>query len=163
MRVEPISSAQPQFRARLTKGQIQDVLRESTEAVKCQGIDSANIVPKLYTLLELLDKHPGRKAEVSSKTHTSKYPAMGVYPEWTISTLEVDGNEIEKDKNGLFNLLYKALTSHKTSDGRTITMPLSIFDGMWWANRDKTEKDLMKFEYIDTDALKDRLTKISNN
>ena len=107
-------------------------------------------MPKLYTLLEMLDKFPGRIAGFKTKTVTSKYRAMSLYggsyfPSTTYNTLHIDNVEIKKKPKSKWAVLYSAMTDYKTKDGQCIPMPESIWNNLWWKNRDKTIKDIEKF------------------
>ncbi len=42
-------------------------------------------------------------------------------------------------------VLHSAMTDYKTKDGKFIPMPESIWNNMWWKNRNKTIKDIEKF------------------
>ena len=153
MKVQPINTAQPQFKARLPKSQINQILAEYSEESVYHGIskqDIIEIIPKLYTLLEMLDsRFPGKKAEITSEKYVSQYRAMGGYPSGTINTLNIDGQKVKEDNCNKFWLLYQFLTEHKTPDERILSMPQSLFDQMWWANRNKTREDLSKFALVE--------------
>lgn len=145
MKILPINNNyKPSFNARLPKKEIMELVEISKKDKNGAGMQ------KLYTLLDLLDKFPGKIAGYKTKTVTSRYRATGPYggsflPNTTYNTLYIDNVEIKKKPKSKLNVLYSAMTDYKTEDGEYIHMPESIWDNMWWKNRDKTIKDVEKF------------------
>ena len=145
MKILPIdSNCKPSFNAKFPK-------KEAMELVEFAKKDKDNAgIPKLYTLLDLLDKFPGKIARFKTKTVTSQYRATSIYegsyfPSTTYNSLCVDNVEIKKKPISKYNVLYRAMTDYKTKDGEYIPMPESIWNSLWWKNRDKTVKDIEKF------------------
>lgn len=141
MKISPINNNQPQFRAKLPKSELNSFVSSALTRDKNAGI------PKLYTLLEQLDKTPGDKAEIKSliKNNQSSVLGFGLDCYGTNHCqLRIDGKLVGEGSN-IYDTLYSAMTSAKTKDGRKISMPQSVFDIMWWENRDKTVQDMEQF------------------
>lgn len=138
MRILPMNNVAPSHKARLPKIEVESFIKSSDN------------VPKLYTLLDLLDKHAGKVAKFTTEKQTSRFLAMGhngsFYPTSTYNTLYIDNVEIKRGINEeKLEILHSAMTDYQTKDGNTIPMPQSVFDKMWWENRDKTVEDVRKF------------------
>ena len=139
MRVLPINNNQQSFSAKLPKSELNTVIDSALNHDKSAG------VPKLYTLLDKLDKMPGEKAELKAWLRNNQSDLIGFVPRAeSTCQLRIDGKLVEEGSN-TYNVLYSAVTSAKTKDGKKISMPNSVFDLMWWENRDKTAKDLEQF------------------
>jgi len=137
MKIMPINNTcQQNFGARLPKSEFNTIVDSALRNDKNAGI------PKLYTLLEKLDKMPGEKAELKSWMRNNQ-SEIGYLSRDLGNTcqLRIDGKLAEEGSN-IFDVLYSATTSAKTKDGKKIPMPKTVFDLMWWENRDKTAKDI---------------------
>lgn len=138
MKVLPISSNQQQFKARLPKSAFDTIVTSAWSKDKDAGMQ------KLYTLLQALDKIPGEKAEIKSVVVNNQSNLIGYrLRDSHICQLKIDGKLIEEGSN-IFDVLYSAVTSSTTKDGKKIKMPGAVFDIMWWENRDKTRDDVME-------------------
>ena len=136
MRIVPINNNQPQFSAKLPKSELNNLVDSALRNDKEAGI------PKLYTLLDGLDKIQGEKAEIKNLIRNSQSQLIGFYPQRNNSyQLRID-NELKAEGTDTFDVLYSAVTSAKTKDGKRISMPKSVFDLMWWGNKDKTYNDV---------------------
>lgn len=140
MKILPINNKQTEFKARLSKKELNTVIDSALSHDKQAGI------PKLYTLLERLDKMPGNNAELKSWNRNNPTEIIGFLSKTSDSTcqLRIDNNLAAEGSN-VFDVLYSAITSSKTKDGKKIDMPKSVFDLMWWENREKTARDLEQF------------------
>jgi hypothetical protein len=139
MKILPVNNNNPKFGAKLPKKEINTVIDSALNRDKQAGI------PKLYTLLERLDKMPGNKAELTSLFVNSQSQLIG-YGARRDNTcqLRIDDQLVGEGTN-IYDVLYSATTSAKTQDGKKISMPQSVFDLMWWENREKTSHDLEQF------------------
>ena len=143
MKISSINNSVSSFNAKLPK-------REVLELVNIAKLDKNNTgIPKLYTLLDLLKKFTGKKADFKTEIETSRYLACGqmgpFHPSSTYHTLLIDNVEIKRGTGTKMDVLYRAMTNHKTPDGPVISMPQSIWDNMWWKNKNKTIEDIKKF------------------
>jgi len=139
MKILPISSNQPKFMAKLPKKELYSVM----DSALCR--DSQAGIQKLYTILECLDKMPGKNAELTSLIANSQSQLIG-YMSRRDNTcqLRID-NKLVSEGTNIYDVLYSAATCAKTNDGKKIAMPSSVFDLMWWKNRAKTVQDLEQF------------------
>ena len=139
MQIMPINNNQPRFGAKLPKQEMNKVIDSALFHDKQAGI------PKLYTLLERLDKIPGEKAELKSLFVNNQSQLIGYWSQHpSTCQLRVDDTLISEGQNA-FDVLYSGTTSVKTKDGKRIAMPQSVFDRLWWENVDKTAQDLEQF------------------
>ena len=143
MKILPISNNEISYKAKLPKTEVKTLIQMAKLKESGDGI------PKLYTLLDLLDKSSGKVAQFTTKTKISKFRAMGQngahYPSSTYNTLYIDNVEIKKGTGTKLDILQRAMTDYQTKDGKFIQMPQSVFDRIWWENRDKSIKDIEKF------------------
>lgn len=138
MRIMPINNNQPSFEARLPKRELNTMVDAALSHDKEAGL------PKLYTLLQQLDKMPGEKAELKSWIIRRIPSGIGFASSYENRyQLRVDNKLIEEGSNA-FDVLYSAVTSFKTKDGKKIHMPKAVFDPMWWKNRNKSAEDIEK-------------------
>jgi len=138
MKILPISCNQAQFKAKLPKDSLNTIVDSALSHDKQAGI------PQLYTLLEQLDKMPGKKAELKSLITNSQSNILGFSSNSSRLNhcqLRIDG-VLTEEGNNVFDILYSAVTSAKTKDGRKIAMPKSVFDFLWWQNKEKTIQDV---------------------
>ena len=141
MKILPINNTQPQFKANLPKKEINTIIDSALSHDKQAGI------PKLYTLLERLDKMPGRNAEIKTLARNNQSSLMGFGTDYFNANywqLRVDDKLVSEGPNA-YDLLYSATTSTKPTDGRKIAMPQAVFDLLWWENREKTAQDIEQF------------------
>ena len=120
-------NGQPSFKAELLKKDVSRLLDE------IQGHD-ADLVPKLYTLLEYLKSLDGKKASFYCGEFNN------------FAQLHIDNKEINSNMFiNAYSALYSSLVTHKDSivtKSSIIRMPESIFEQKWWKNRNKTEVDI---------------------
>ena len=136
MKIIPINNSQPQFKAKLPKTELNTLVDSALCHDKVAGI------PKLYTLLESLDKMSGEKAEIKSWIRNSQSQVIGLISDCGGQyQFRIDG-ELKEEGRNIFDTLYNAVTTAKTKDGKKIPMPKTVFDMMWWNNSDKTIADV---------------------
>ena len=136
MRTAPINSYQPQFTAKLPQKELNNLVDSALNHDKQAGI------PKLYTLLERLDKMPGDKAELTSLLANNQSQLIGFIPrQYSTFQLRIDNKLVDEGSN-IYDVLYSAVTSAKTKNGKKISMPKTVFDLMWWNNKEKDIKDV---------------------
>ncbi len=141
MKIMPINNTtQPKFNARLPKRELNTLVDSALVHDKKAGI------PKLYTLLEGLDKMSGEKAELKNIYRNSQSDVVGFASgsyDIGYCQLRIDGKLVAEGSNS-YDILYSAVTSKQTNDGKKIAMPQTVFDLMWWENTDKTYSDVEK-------------------
>ena len=137
------NSHQQSFGARFPKEEINTLISAALSDKKGAGI------PKLYTLLDLLDKRAGRVAGFKTHTKTSRYVALGAHgpfhPSTTTYELYADNVKIKEGIISKLSTLYHAMTDFHPKTGEDISMPQPVFDTMWWKNVSKTIDDVLKF------------------
>lgn len=103
-------------------------------------------IQKLYTLLEKLDKMPGKNAELKTWARNNQSDVVGFMSksDGFGCQIRIDG-KLAAEGRDCYEALYSAVTSKRTKDGEKIAMPKSVFDLLWWGNAEKTTKDLMAF------------------
>ena len=136
MHISPINTTQPNFRARFSSTQIEKLTEKALKA------DPYNGVPKLYTLLEILDKYPGNIAEITSQKYVSPYFINGQYPTSIWYSLKIDGKYIKDGSNCEYKLLEESLT------GVNQSISAVEFYNRYNANKSKTIADLKKYALI---------------
>ena len=127
MKIMPITNKQPQFGTKLKLQRI-DVNTIVGDALS-HDINAG--IPKLYTLLQYLKKMPEETAEFSR--------LKGL--DYNHYQLRIN-NKLVKEGRDTYEILYDLTTPKKTSDGKKIPMPTSIFEKSWWENTDKTYQDI---------------------
>ena len=140
MRILPMNTNYQQtFGAKLPKSQI-GMVKEAA-----QNHDSKTGIPKMYTILQELDKMAGKNAELK------KFPlGIRIYDNTgfkkidpQICQIRIDGKLIQEGDT-VFETLYNAVTSKK-DNGKKISMPKEVFDKMWKKNSEKTAEDMEQF------------------
>ena len=149
MKISPInnqtqykSNIKPQFRARFTQAQLAQMFETSYRS----GFDKnmCESVPKLYTLLERLEKiMPGEKAIFKTFTNSSGETKdiieIGKKTFYT-EPYSVNHSEVEILENALVD-------GFKDKSAQYIDrayMPKSVYEQKWWNNLEKTEDDILK-------------------
>lgn len=138
MKVTPINNNQLQFRANLPKKELTTLVDSALCHDKTAGI------PKLYTLLEQLDKMPGDKAKLTTIIKNSQSDVVGLAAGFfkpNSCQLRIDDELVAEGQN-IFDTLYSYVTSKQTKDGKKIQMPQTIFDALWWNNAEKNVSDV---------------------
>ena len=128
MKILPINNTQskPQFKAKFSKQDLGEFLRE----IENNDVD---IVPKLYTMLDVINKHSGQKAEIEH---------IGLW-----HRILIDGKSLsEKNKYlSAFHALLDATVKTKSSlvkDTAIERFSEEEFTNAYYKNRKKTVKDI---------------------
>lgn len=135
MNVQPINKTNS-FRARFPKSDLNQLIKRADSTVAG--------MPKLYTMIDFLDKLPGKRAQFLIKednTHLNK-----VYTSIFDYTLRIDGRIVGYSAKDNWSALSNACIDDTMPQfGKHIHMPRSVFENKWWNNLNKTEEDIMKF------------------
>lgn len=124
MNVQSINNNYPTtFKARLPKAEVNNLIQEA------KTIPSG--LPKLYTLLNFLDKIPTSYLNFT-KISTDKY-------------FLINKNSILGIAENRFNALRHACVDNSYNYRKFSHMSQSTYEKQWQNNLDKTEKDILKF------------------
>jgi len=131
MKIMPIINTNrqnTQFRAKFSKQDIQEFLRE----IEDNDID---IVPKLYTMFDVIKKQKGKKAEIEH---------LGVW-----HRILIDGNSINETNKYIsaFHALFDAIVKTKTSNLEETPITRfseEDFEIAYFKNSKKTIQDIKK-------------------
>lgn len=136
----------PQFGARFNHSQLVQMLEPNYRSGSAKNM--YEYVPKLYTLLERLEKIMlGEKATFKIATDNSGE---------TVDILEIGGKIFHKEhfdiNNSEIKLLENALIDGMEPNGvrnnDRAYMPQRIYEQKWWDNVEKTEADILNdFQY----------------
>lgn len=123
---------QPNFNAKFSKSDINHFLSDIKD-------HDASLVPKLYTLLDFVDKLPGEKAKIVKPL---------AYADWF--KIHIDGKSATGDHEFInaFTALYTMVVKHKDSilkESDIVRMPERIFEQEWWKNRFVTVANIKEF------------------
>lgn len=117
------------FKAKLSKQDLNLVLKE------IKGHDVA-LVPKLYTLLEILHELGGKNARFVTESKKFSY--------LLIDDKVINETVFKSCYSALFNSLIESKSSNVMNPS-IIRMPESIFEQKWWVNKHKTIKNMNIF------------------
>ena len=117
------------FKAKLSKQDLNLVLKE------IKGHDVA-LVPKLYTLLEILHELGGKNARFVTESKNFSY--------LLIDDKVINETVFKNCYSALFNSLIES-KSLNVNNSNIIRMPESIFEQKWWKNKHKTIEDMNIF------------------
>lgn len=140
---------QPQFGARFPKADLQKAVKEVKDS------EYANeLIPRLYTSLEYLDSiFPGKKLKL-------KEYVMGrevVLPSQEVKLHMCSSAFLEDDKEHLCSYSSDSLSAieqlfledpaEKLASKQYLRMPKSVYENLWWKNRNVKAEDIEKFAF----------------
>ena len=135
MKIYPISNTQPKFQARFTKNEL------NTLVSNCNKEGSS--IPELYTMLEMLDKMPERKASIVGRSKKGYIP-FEECSKYDIKALTLDNKIIQMEATTPYYVLYLGVTSFQNEDGRNWQIPKQVFLNKVLQNENKNINDIEK-------------------
>lgn len=148
MHISPINNAQSQFKARFSKSDLKLLVsaEKNPEYRALPKDEQHTLFPMVYTLLELLDKLPGKRAKIICQKYGSKgYQPLDKFQMGDFISLTIDNKIIQEEVTTPMQILYLATTHFKDANDRHFKLSEDVFNKKLLQNKDKTLEDIEKF------------------